>query len=206
MDDFAQASALDSGAIPVIDIAPALDSSDVAGVAEAIHKAATEVGFFYISGHGIAPELMEQAFGVARDFFALPEDIKSEVAVGTDQRGWMATGMSKLQGSKTHDLKEVFFWGRELDDGDPDLAAGKPMVAMNKWPTGFPRLRAELLPYYDALCAVAGQVLSAVAVSLDQAPDAFHAAYARPLARGQLVYYPPSTAKDEAEEVAALEQ
>lgn len=200
MADFAQAAQIDTGAIPVIDIAGALDGSDVIGVAKAIHAAATEVGFFYISGHGISPALMEQAFGVARDFFALPNEVKRAVAVGTDQRGWMATGMSKLQGAKTHDLKEVFFWGRELDEDDPDLMTGKAMVAANKWPGAFPRLRRELLPYYDALCVVAGEVLAAVAVSLDQDPSFFRARYTRPLARGQMVYYPPSTAGDEAEE------
>lgn len=199
--DFASAAHLGADAIPVIDISGALDGTDVAGVAQAIHAAATEVGFFYISGHGIAPEVMEQAFAVTRDFFALPLADKESVSVGTDQRGWMAAGMSKLQGAKTHDLKEVFFWGTEVAEDDRDLVAGKPLVARNRWPDAeFPRLKAELLPYYDALCAVAGEVLAAIAVSLDAGPEFFRARYERPLARGQLVYYPPSSAADEAEE------
>ncbi|PTX56605.1 isopenicillin N synthase-like dioxygenase [Litoreibacter ponti] len=198
--EFAQARQLDTGAIPVIDIAGALDGSDLPGVAAQIRAAATDVGFFYIKGHGIAPELMAQAFAVARDFFALPEAMKTRVAVGTDQRGWMATGMSRLAGSKTHDLKEVFFWGSEIAPDDPDLAAAKPLVALNKWPADFPRLRAELFPYYDALCAVAAEVLSAVAVSLEVDADVFRPHYVRPMARGQLVYYPPSSEADEVEE------
>jgi len=42
--------------------------------------------------------------------------------------------------------------------------------------------------------------MSAVAVSLDQPETFFDACYEKPLARGQLVYYPPSTDADEAEE------
>lgn len=42
--------------------------------------------------------------------------------------------------------------------------------------------------------------MSALARSLDCPADFFAKAYEKPLARGQLVYYPPSTAADEAEE------
>ena len=163
--------------------------------------AATEVGFFYIAGHGIDRGLIENGFRAARRFFALPTADKETVAVNTSQRGWMAQGMTRLHGAKTHDLKEVFFWGSETDATDPDLLAGKPLVAENQWPSAvFPELEAAIRPYHDALCAVARKVMSAIAVSLNQPPDFFDPAYAKPLARGQLVYYPPSTAQDEAEE------
>ena len=156
------------------------------------------MGFFYISGHGIAPELMEQAFAVSRDFFALPLSAKSTVSVDQHQRGWMATGMARLEGAKTHDLKEVFFWGAEVPDTHPDLLAGKPLIAQNRWPDdAFPRLRRDLTPYYDAVCDVAGLVLSAIATGFGLAPDFFEKRYEMPLARGQLVYYPRSTENDE---------
>lgn len=199
--DFAGATALETATIPVINVSRAVDGSDVAAVAAEIYAAATEVGFFYISGHGIDPGLMDQAFDVARDFFAQPAADKASIAVNTSQRGWMAPGMSRLQGAKTHDLKEVFFWGSDIAPDDPDLLAGKPLVAQNQWPQAtFPRLQAELQPYHTALCAVARKVLSAIALSLDVTPDFFEPHYASPLARGQLVYYPPSSASDEAEE------
>lgn len=199
--DFASALHTDTSLIPVIDVSGAVNGTDIKGVAAAIYNAATDHGFFYISGHGIAPELLAQAFSVSRDFFALPTGDKATVAVDTHQRGWMAQGMSHLAGAKTHDLKEVFFWGTETTSDDPDVRAGKPLVALNQWPSdAFPRLEAELRPYYDALCAVARHVMAAVAVSLDQPAEFFDRCYEKPLARGQLVYYPPSTAADEAEE------
>jgi isopenicillin N synthase-like dioxygenase len=199
--DFASAKTISSDDIPVIDISRAVDGSDIEAVANEIYAAATGTGFFYISNHGIDPALMAQAFRVSSDFFEQPVSSKETIAVNTDQRGWMATGMSRLQGSNTHDLKEVFFWGTEVAHDDPDLLAKRPLVAQNQWPNeAFPRLQAELAPYYDALCEVARKVLAAIAVSLDQPADFFESRYQMPLARGQLVYYPTSGAEDEAEQ------
>ena len=198
--DFAAAKSSDLQSIPVIDVAKAMTGEDIQGVATAIHAAAIDHGFFYISGHGIDPKLMAQAFAVSKDFFDLSERDKNQIAVDTHQRGWMAQGMSRLQGAKTHDLKEVFFWGAQTTADDPDILAGKPLCAVNQWPAKFPRLETELIPYYDAVCTVARRIMSAVAVSLDRPAKFFDAAYAKPLARGQLVYYPASTDADEAEE------
>lgn len=199
--EFASAATVDQATIPVIDVSGAINGSDLEGVARAIYAAATDHGFFYISGHGIDQSLIDAAFSASRGFFALPTEDKETIAVNTDQRGWMATGMSKLQGAKTHDLKEVFFWGTKTAPDDPDVVAGKPLVAVSQWPTDvFPRLEQNLTPYYDALCTAARHIMSAIAVSLDQPADFFDAAYQKPLARGQLVYYPPSTQNDEAEE------
>lgn len=198
--DFANATKTNAQTIPVIDVSGAISGRDIQTVADAIHAAAIDHGFFYISNHGIAPALMQQAFDVSKAFFDLPEGEKAAVAVNTQQRGWMAQGMSRLQGAKTHDLKEVFFWGTELAADDPDVLAGKPLCAVNQWPAQFPRLHADLTPYYDAVRRAAQRVMAAVAVSLGQPAEFFEAAYAKPLARGQLVYYPASTEKDEAEQ------
>lgn len=199
--DFANATPTEMSQIPVIDVSAAVQGKDIQDVADAIRRAATEHGFFYISGHGLPQRLMDQAFAVSKAFFDLPREDKETVSVNTHQRGWLAQGMSHLEGAATHDLKEVFFWGTETDANDPDVRAQKPLVAVNQWPSQrFPRLQDELVPYYDAVCQVARRVMAAIAVSLDQPEDFFEACYEKPLARGQLVYYPPSTQKDEAEQ------
>jgi len=187
-----------SETVPVIDLSP-LFAGDVAPVAAAIHAAATEIGFFYVSGHGIAPDTIDAAFATTRAFFALPPATKQRVAIDTDQRGWMGPGMSRLAGAKAADRKEVFFWGREVAPDDPDL--GRPMVAPNRWPDAdFPALRRDVTPYYAAVCGVGAALLRALAVSLGGPEDAFAPHYTRPLARGQLVHYPPAEAEDAAAE------
>ena len=181
--------------LPVIDLAP-LRAGDVAPVADAIRDAATGIGFFYVSGHGIPQSVVDAAFAASRAFFALPTEAKATVAIGTDQRGWMGPGMSRMAGSRAADRKEVFFWGREVAPDDPDL--GKPLVAPNRWPDAvFLALRRDVTPYYEAARAVGDDLLGALAVALGGPPDAFAAAYERPLARGQLVHYPPAREGDD---------
>ena len=186
--DYAAAKQTDVAEIPVIDISGLMQTGETAQAAAAIHEAATRVGFFYLSGHGIAPELMAQAFAVTRDFFDQPEAVKASAAVDTNQRGWMATGMATMEGAATHDLKEVFFWG--APDHPPE----------NRWPADYPRLQTEITPYYRAVCGIGNAVLRAIAAGFDLPADTFEAAYERSMARGQLVYYPPSTVDDETEQ------
>ena len=199
-NDFANAKSTNAKMIPVIDVSGAISGDGLDDVADAIYNAAINHGFFYISNHGIDPVLMEQAFAVSKAFFELPEVDKQAVAVDRNQRGWLAQGMSRLQGSKTHDLKEVFFWGPHTEADDVDVLACKPLCAVNQWPRDFPRLYEDLTPYYEAVCQMARHVMAAVAVSLDQPANFFDKAYAKPLARGQMVYYPASTPQDDAED------
>ena len=198
--EFATAKPLPFSQIPVIDTGTLIDGNDIDSVAAAIHAAATQVGFFYLDNHGIASEVSDRAFATSRRFFALSEAEKETIAIDRTQRGWMRTGMATMEGAATHDLKEVFFWGTELDATHPDIVAGKPLMAVNRWPdTVMPSFREDLLPYYDAVCGLARSVLRAIAVGFDCPADFFESRYQTPLARGQLVYYPPSDAHHEQE-------
>jgi len=125
---FADAKVIDNQAIPVIDLSliihgdPASVSEEaLKSVGESIHSAAMDVGFFYVKGHGISQELIDTALQTSQAFFQLSEVEKAEVKVNHNQKGWMRPGMAKMEGSKTHDLKEVFFYGREIAATDPDL-------------------------------------------------------------------------------------
>ncbi len=198
---FAAAREVDFTEIPVIDAGALMTPDGMEDVAKAIHQAATRVGFFYLANHGIEAHVTDRAFAVARAFFDLPEEAKQTIAIDTDQRGWMASGMSTMEGAATWDLKEVFFWGLELAPDHPDVLAGKPLMAVNKWPDAvFPELKRDLLPYYDAVCGVARHVLRAIAVGFGAPRNFFDKRYDTPLARGQLVYYPTSERTHEAEQ------
>ena len=66
-------------AIPIIDIGPLVSNSPDAGaVAAAIGRACRETGFFYVVGHGIAPETVETVFAMSRAFFGQPLAAKAE--------------------------------------------------------------------------------------------------------------------------------
>jgi len=203
--DYHAAKHVDQSEIPVIDVSKLLSSDAaahshaVAEVAAKIVAASQRIGFFYIAGHGIAPEVMARAQKAMRDYFALPTDIKAQRTINKSQRGWMAQGVARLEGSKTHDLKEIFFWGPEQWNARlTALKQSDSLIADNLWPDDvFPALRRDLLPYYDAVQTVGLKLLSAIAVGLKVRADFFAQRYTSPMARGQLVYYPVSTAQDE---------
>lgn len=188
--------------IPIIDIGALLGGAEsaVEEVAQKIVEACHRIGFFYIRNHGIAPAVIERATGAMRTYFALPTATKRVCAVNKAQRGWMEIGQARLEGSATHDLKEVFFWGPETYQHSQGQAA-ESLVAANLWPdVDFPQLRQDLLPYYEAVKQVGHRLMAAIAVGLGAPMDFFASRYTEPLARGQLVYYPVSTASDESEQ------
>ena len=107
--DYARAKTVGLADIPVIDLAGTDSPAGCAAVAAALVKAASEIGFFYVSGHGVSAQLCADAMAASRRFFELPEAGKAGITVDRHQRGVMAQGLANLEGSATHDAKEVFF-------------------------------------------------------------------------------------------------
>ena len=62
--------------VPVIDIAPLYAGDDPTAVARELYRAATEVGFIYVSGHGISRELIAQTREHGFRFFQLPAKLQ----------------------------------------------------------------------------------------------------------------------------------
>jgi len=189
------ATARDMGAetIPVVDIGALLSGDTAAGMeaGQAMRAASERIGFFYVSGHGVPAAVTDAAFTGARGFFDLPAPQKAAVAVNARHRGWVAQGGAKMHSTARPDLKESFVWGLELPETDPDVAAGTPLMGPNQWPEAMPPLRDALYTWYEAALGVGHAVLRGLAMSLDQRADFFVAPYARPLARGAAVFYPP---------------
>ena len=67
--DFAKVQRTDTSKIPVIDVSGAINRTGLEGVAADIYQAATDYGFFYISGHGISPSMCRKAFSISKKFF-----------------------------------------------------------------------------------------------------------------------------------------
>ncbi len=116
-----------SATIPVIDIAP-LVAGDTGGerdVADQIGKACRDIGFFYITGHGVPPALRLSVFHTAAKFFTGPAEIKEAAGfLGPGgNRGFIRLGGEALDPGKPPDVKEAFNIGLDLAADDPDLLA-----------------------------------------------------------------------------------
>ena len=180
-------------AIPVISLAPLLAGGEAGlrSVAAAIRRAATEIGFFYIADHGIAPERIAATHAIAKSFFALPLAEKRKVEINSRHRGFLKLGEAVMHGAKRPDLKESFIFGLDLPEDDPDVREGKLLMGPNIWPPALPEMKQVLDAYYAAVVGCGEQLLRAVAVALDKPEGFFLAKFRKPLARGSIIYYPP---------------
>lgn len=91
--------------VPVVDVGPLVSGTgQVDAVAKALDRACSEVGFFYIVGHGVDPELRRRLDELARRFFELPEDDKAEIAMARTGRDdaaarWDRTSVHGFRGT-----------------------------------------------------------------------------------------------------------
>jgi len=192
--------------IPVIDL-----SADAPAAAEAIHKACRETGFFYVSHHGIASELVAAQFAMARRFFDLPLAAKMALDMrnAPSTAGYEPVGAQKLdsQDAKAKaappDLKESFYCMVDLPADHPMSLRRARGFGHNQWPAELPQMRPTLLDYQRAVQQLGNRILSLLALSLSLEPHWFEKHYQLPVSTVRLIKYPPQPALAEFNQIGA---
>jgi isopenicillin N synthase-like dioxygenase len=182
-----------SDAVPVIDVA-GLASPDPARrqrVAAEIGRASTEVGFYYVTGHGVAPEVVESAVAASRRFFALPMEQRMRVYSGRSNRGYTPLFDSHHPDQKP-DATEGFELGYESQDGTAPTI-DSPVFAPNRWPD-MAEFRDPVVAYYRAVLALGVRLLRAYALHFGLPERHFDALFTMPVADMRLAHYPDSAA------------
>lgn len=148
---------------------PQIDMSDFLTrkpeISQALWRAATEIGFFQLSNHGIPQDLIDEAFSLSAGFFDLDAGIKAQYPLkpGTNS-GWEFKAQVRPS-TGTADNKESY------QITLPRMAA--------LWPTGaeLPGFKATLLAFERHNWALGMKVLSCFADKLGFGPDFFTAAH-----------------------------
>lgn len=164
-----------------------------------LRSAARDVGFFYLSGHGIEIREIEDVFAASRRFFALPEKekLQIEMANSAQFRGYTRAGGELTRGKAD--------WREQLDIGvERDAVAQKPglpawtrLHGPNQWPPSLPELKPVLLAWQSTVTSVAIRLLKAFALALEQPEDAFEPIYSgAPNHRMKIVRYPGQDTED----------
>src|SRR5690606_2334494 len=107
--------------LPIVDLSRIGDGPAARrAIARTLGRAARDIGFFYIVGHGIPSSLIDAVFDQSAAFFALPEPEKLEQSITRSRhiRGYVAMKGESLDPSKPPDLKEAFNIGLDLSPGD----------------------------------------------------------------------------------------
>ena len=155
---------------------PVLDLSRLdAGPAEAdafraeLRRVTHEVGFFYLVGHGVDQDLIDELLAVSRRFFELPAEAKLAIEnVNSPQ----FRGYTRVGGELTHgdiDWREQIDIGAERDtvEPGPGMADYWRLEGPNLWPDALPELRevavrgsitASLRPWIARLDSMASRI------------------------------------------------
>jgi isopenicillin N synthase-like dioxygenase len=154
-----------------------------------LYKGFKYFGFIILRDHGISEELLERAYTLNEQFFALPRDTKMKYDSGQGgQRGYTAFGREHAKDQPVADLKEFWHVGREFADGDPLGDIYPP----NMWPDAeLPEYRATFLELYGALENAGHTMLEALAPSLNLPADYFRDLATNGNSILRLLHYPP---------------
>ncbi len=150
-------------------------------------------GFCGISEHGISDEVIEDAYTVLREFFALPAEVKDRYQTQTaGARGYTGFGIETAKDSSHPDLKEFWQVGREVVSG----TAGHDALLPNVWPSEVPEFQAKLYRLYEALEGLGNRVLDALALYLNLAPGYFRDKVSHGNSILRPLHYPPIAQQD----------
>ena len=176
------------------------------GLLDDLRHAARDVGFFYLTGHGIDSALLQQVQDHARQFFALPDSEKAAVGMINSPhfRGYNRAASEITRGKP--DLREQFDLGAErqalpLGENSPYWAR---LQGPNQWPQALPALKPLLLDWQQAMTAMSLRLLQAFAQALALPQEAFDQLYGdKPNEHIKLMRYPGQAPDDSHQGVGA---
>ncbi|MCB9871603.1 MAG: isopenicillin N synthase family oxygenase [Planctomycetes bacterium] len=185
--------------IPVIDV-----RDHLAGRPGALRRAAAElrhalerVGFYYLRGHDVSPELTAAVFAECRRFHAQPLAAKIALRANEHNVGYMPVNgyvsrSSRVEQARKPNLVEAFFVKRDLPADHPDVVANKRFRGANQWPDTLPGFRETVVAYCDAMETLCLRMLPVYAVALDLPADHFDDAFREPQYTLRMSHYPPA--------------
>lgn len=155
-------------------------------------EAYQNIGFVAIKNHGLSQDLQDRLYQSIKDFFALPDEVKTQYQkpeIGY-QRGYTGKGKEHAKGRNTGDLKEFYHVGQEME-AIPDADPVKGEYPANLWPKEIPQFKKDALEAFRTLENAGKEMLKAIALNLELPEDYFEdkVAYGNSILR-QIHYFP----------------
>ena len=166
-----------------------------------IGKAYNEIGFVALKGHFLNNEDVKEVYRSIKEFFNLPDHIKSKYELeGFDgQRGYTSFGKEHAKGKKQGDLKEFWHFGQYLDDDE----YSKFNYPMNQLVEELPKFNDIGKKVFQSLEKTAIYVLRAISLYLDLEEDHFDKYVKKGNSILRPIHYPPIKTKPKGAERAA---
>jgi isopenicillin N synthase-like dioxygenase len=194
------------GDIPVIDLADYLAARPgaAAEAAKQLEAALSEIGFYYITGHGVPAAQVEAAYESAARFHALPLDAKMAVRIDKHNVGYLpmkgdTLRTSVVQAVTKPNFNEAFFVARDMADDHPDVIADRRFRSANRWPSGLPGFRETVAGYCDVMERLVQKLMPLYALALGLPAAFFDQAFRDCQYKLRMTHYPnqPAALDDE---------
>ncbi|EPT00248.1 hypothetical protein FOMPIDRAFT_1122912 [Fomitopsis schrenkii] len=185
--------------IPVIDLSDVTSTDPAARrrLAEEVRDACMNVGFFYVSNHGISESTIADALNATKAYFALPLEQKMELE---NKKTGNLKGYNPIQSSRNNplgdaDMHEGFEFGWEPLEASEYAGQERDgaMVGANVWPTEPVGFREAVLTYYHAAVNLGKSLFPLFAAALDLSETFFDDKTKNSAALMRVLHYPPQT-------------
>ncbi|MFY2787125.1 isopenicillin N synthase family dioxygenase [Rhodococcus sp. MALMAid1271] len=174
--------------LPVLDLASA--DHDPETFQRSLRGAAHRSGFFYLVGHGIGAERMSEVLRLAREFFAVPDEVKNEIS---QLKSPHFRGYSRVGGELTNGRVD---WREQVDIG-PERPAIEGadgywnLQGPNLWPSQPAGFRETFEQWERTVSSIGLRLLRHWAQSLGAEKNVFDDAFATaPATLMKVVRYP----------------
>ncbi|KIY62182.1 Clavaminate synthase-like protein [Cylindrobasidium torrendii FP15055 ss-10] len=191
--------------IPIIDISESTSHDPAARrvLADRIRDACVNVGFFYVTNHGVEQGVIEGAVEAGKRFFARPteEKMKLDIHKTANYKGYTALLGENTDPTGKGDMHEGFDIGWDAGSGGESSATGHDMAGGNVWPD-LPddSFKDPVLQYYHAAVELGQRLFPLFALALDLPENFFEDKTTKPAAIMRLLHYPPQNATPETED------
>ncbi|MEV3813545.1 isopenicillin N synthase family dioxygenase [Aeromonas allosaccharophila] len=185
---------MEQSSLPIIDLAALKGAPDLHRTMLAkLAAAARDVGFFYLTGHGLSEVEQRETLALAERFFALPEQEKLAVQMVNSPhfRGYNRVGAELTR--QRPDLREQF----DIMNEAQALPAAQirehwqRLIGPNQWPTALPEMKTHLLAWQERLSDITLTLLAAFAEVLEQPVGVFDDSIrGAPYQHMKLIHYP----------------
>ncbi|GAA5822103.1 hypothetical protein JCM11251_004858 [Rhodosporidiobolus azoricus] len=175
--------------LPVISLARINGTAEERkALASEIATACIDSGFFYIADHGVPQEVVDSAFGQAKEFFAQPAEKKMEVDLhkGNSFKGYAPLKGELVDPASRGDVHEAW----DMGDDSQVLKEGQ---TGNLWPSekDLPEFRPTIQKCWDEIMALGKRLFPLFAIALDLPEEYFNDKLTNPGSVMRILHYPP---------------
>ncbi|GAA6062790.1 hypothetical protein JCM10212_002159 [Sporobolomyces blumeae] len=187
--------------LPVIDLSRLTSSAfeERKALAAEVQRAAIDVGFFYITNHGIPQSVVDEAFEQGKLFFDQPTEKKMLVDL---QKSNAFKGYAPLKGENVDpasrgDVHEAF----DIGDDSQTMREGKG--SGNLWPpaSDLPDFRPAVETAFKEVMSLGKRLAPLFALALDLPEDHFEPQLKNPGSTFRILSYPPQFGEVDLKEI-----